>query len=158
MTTGDTPVTIREARASDAEAMLALYPRLADFDVPAHREPRHLWSEDAALLRRWLAGEAPQCRVLVADVGGEIAGTTLTTLRPDPLSKAPGAHLEVIVVAPGFEGRGIGRQLLAAAEDNARRHGAAAMTLHVIATNQRARDLYEYSGYNGELLRYYKAL
>lgn len=154
----DSDIVVRDARNEDGEAMLALYPRLADFDVPAHRQPEHLWHEDAALLRRWLDGKAPQCLVQVADAGGEIAGATLTSLRPDPLSTVPAAHLEVIVVAPGFEGRGVGRRLLAAAEDNARQHGAASMTLHVIATNRRARNLYEYCGYDGEMLRYYKAL
>jgi len=149
---------IRDATVDDGDAMLALLPRLADFDVPPHRRAEHLWQHDAELLGRWLEGQAAQCLVQVAESGEHIVGVTLTSLRPDALSDEPAAHLEVIVVAPGAEGGGIGRALLDAAEANARRHGAAAMTLHVIATNTRARGLYERCGYVGEMLRYIKPL
>ena len=154
--TGD--VTVRDALATDGDAMLALMPRLADFDVPAHRQPEHLWSGDAAMLRRWLTGDADQCLVQVASINDEIVGFTLTTLRPDLLSHAPSAHLEAIAVAPSSEGRGAGKALLRAAEENARKHGAEAMTLHVISSNTRARAVYEYFGYRDEMLRYFKQL
>lgn len=149
---------IRDANADDGSAMLALMPRLADFEIPDGRQPEHLWGDDAALLRRWLAGNAPECLVQVAELDGRIAGFTISTLRPEPLSLEPSAHLEAIAVASEAEGRGIGRSLLQSAELNARKHGAQSMTLHVIATNTRARSLYERSGYNGELLRYIKPL
>ncbi|MDZ7644863.1 MAG: GNAT family N-acetyltransferase [Woeseiaceae bacterium] len=151
-------VTIRDATTADGDAMLALLPRLADFEVPPHRRPEHLWQADAALLRRWLDGEADHCLVQVAVAEARIIGVTLTSLRPDPLSHAPGAHLEVIVVANGFEGCGVGRQLLDAAENKALAHGAEAMTLHVISSNARARAVYEQCGYTGEMLRYIKPL
>ena len=154
--TGD--VTVRDALATDGDAMLALMPRLADFDVPAHRQPEHLWSGDAAMLRRWLTGDADQCLVQVASINDEIVGFILTTLRPDLLSHAPSAHLEAIAVAPSSEGRGAGKALLRAAEENARKHGAEAMTLHVISSNTRARAVYEYFGYRDEMLRYFKQL
>lgn len=155
---GERSFVIRDAASGDGEAMLALMPRLADFDIPAHREAEHLWQDDEALLRRWLDGEAPECLVQVAEDGAGVVGMTLVSLRPEPLSHEPAAHLEVIAVAAGTEGRGIGRALLAAAEANALAHGARYMTLHVIASNSRARALYERSGYAGEMLRYIKAL
>lgn len=153
-----TDFQIRDATPADADAMLELFPRLADFEVPAHRTADDLWQHDATLLERWAAGEADNCLVQVATRGGDIAGVTLTSLKPDPLSRVPAAHLEVIVVAPGAEGTGLGRTLLEAAEDNARAHGAGSMTLHVITSNSRARGLYERCGYTGEMLRYYKRL
>jgi ribosomal protein S18 acetylase RimI-like enzyme len=149
---------IRDAGSADGAAMLALLPRLADFDYPPHRNPAHLWQHDAALLRRWLAGDAPQCLVQVAVRDDEVVGLTLTSLRPDSLSDEPAAHLEAIVVAPQAEGAGAGKALLQAAERNAIAHGARSMTLHVIATNDRARGFYERCGYYGELLRYIKPL
>ncbi|MEQ8208040.1 MAG: GNAT family N-acetyltransferase [Woeseia sp.] len=151
-------IKIRDATISDSDAMLALLPRLAAFDIPAHREAEHLWAGDAALLREWLAGDAPQCLVQVAVSADRIVGMTLTTLRPDMLSHEPSAHLEVIVVAADAEGSGAGKALLAEAEQNARRHGAGAMTLHVIESNSRARAIYEHCGYAPELLRYIKEL
>lgn len=149
---------IRNATPDDGDAMLALLPRLADFDVPAHRAAEDLWNHDAALLERWLDGDAAECLVQVAVGDDGIAGLTLTSLKPDALSAAPAAHLEVLLVTPGAEGTGLGRQLLEAAERNAREHGAGSMTLHVIVSNERARRLYERCGYAGEMLRYYKSL
>lgn len=46
---------IRAAMATDREALLALLPQRADFDVPPRRDPAHLWQGDAALLERVLA-------------------------------------------------------------------------------------------------------
>lgn len=154
----DMNVEIRTATVNDIDAMLALLPRLADFDVPAHRRPEHLWEHDAALLRRWCAGDAPQCLVEVATGDTGIVGVTMTSMQPDPLTHAPAAHLEVIAVAACAEGTGVGRALLAAAERNARSHGARSITLHVIETNRRARRFYEQSGYVGEMVRYIKSL
>jgi ribosomal protein S18 acetylase RimI-like enzyme len=149
---------IRDASSDDGAAMLALLPRLADFNYPPYRDPAHLWQHDAALLRNWLAGDAPQCLVQVAVGDGEVIGLTLTSLRPDPLSDEPAAHLEAIAVASRAEGAGAGKALLQAAEQNAVAHGARSFTLHVIATNDRARRFYEHCGYYGELLRYIKPL
>lgn len=150
---------IRDATVQDGDAMLALMPRLAAFEIPKGRVPEHLYKDDARLLRRWLAGDTADCLVQVAeDNGGRILGFTLTTLRPEALSHQPSAHLEAIAVAEFAEGQGVGKALLDANESNARKHGAQSMTLHVISTNKRARRFYERSGYFGEMLRYIKQL
>ncbi|MBT8085818.1 MAG: GNAT family N-acetyltransferase [Woeseia sp.] len=152
------PFTIREATTHDGDAMLALMPRLADFEIPERRDPRHLWQDDQALLRRWLSGERDASLVQVAENDDDLLGFSLTSLRPEPLSHAPAAHLEAIAVAKNAEGLGVATALLAACEENARAHGAQFMTLHVFAGNTRARSLYERCGYEGELLRYIKSL
>lgn len=150
---------VRDARPSDGDAMLALMPRLAAFDIPTDREPEHLYHDDAALMRRWLAGDADDCLVQVAVGENEaLLGFTLTRLRPDALSHEPSAHLEAIAVAEDAEGRGVGKALLDAAEMNARENGAQSLTLHVISSNDRARSFYEYRGYFAEMLRYIKRL
>jgi len=138
--------------------MLALMPRLAEFDVPDRRDPEHLWRDDAKLLQRWIDGEEV-CLVHVA-VADEhnILGFTLTRLRPEPLSQEPSAHLEAIAVHRAAEGQGVAKALLSATEECARDHGAESLTLHVISTNDRARQFYEHAGYFGELVRYIKDL
>lgn len=154
-------VNVRLASPEDGDAVLALMPRLADFDLPPNREPEHLWMHDAALFERWLESEAERqgCRVHVATADTDaVIGVAIVTLRPELLSRAPSAHLEAIAVAPGQEGRGVGMRLLEVAERDARSLGAESMTLHVFAANQRARSLYEKAGYDGELLRYIKPL
>ena len=150
---------IRSAVSEDGEAILALMPRLAAFDVPKSRNPVDLWRSDAAMLQRWLDGEAAECFVQVAvDDAETMLGFTLVSLRPELLSHEPSAHLEAIAVGEGAEGMGVGQALLAAAESEARTQGAQTMTLHVFASNTRARGFYEQSGYDGELLRYIKEL
>ncbi|MGE3273713.1 MAG: GNAT family N-acetyltransferase [Vicinamibacterales bacterium] len=155
MTTG--PV-IRLAGAADREAILALLPRLAAFDLPPGRVPGHLWEGDAALVRRWADGRQDDCFAVVAGEAPAVDGVAFVRMQPEPLSHAPSAHLEVLAVAATAEGRGLGAALLAAAEAEARARGALSMTLHVFAVNTRARRLYERAGFTGELLRYIKAL
>lgn len=151
-------LTIRAATPADGEGLLALLPRLAAFDLPESRNPRHLWEGDAELVRQWIDGEAPACRIHIAVDEQTVVGLAVVTLRPELLSKAPSAHLEALAVAAGYEGRGLGHGLLAAAEKDALEGGAESMTLHVFAVNERARGLYEKAGYLGELMRYIKPL
>jgi ribosomal protein S18 acetylase RimI-like enzyme len=147
---------VRDAEPSDGDAMLALMPRLADFDVPASRNPEDLYRDDARLLRSWLDGEE-ECLVQVAVTGeSKVLGFTLVRLRPELLSHCPSAHLEAIAVDVGAEGKGVAKALLIAAENNAKANGASSMTLHVFASNSRARRFYDYLGYDGELIRYIK--
>ncbi len=150
---------IRSATAGDGDAMLALMPRLSEFEIPESRDPEHLWRDDAALLRQWIAGETDDCLVHVAEGGkGAILGLTLVRLRPEALSHEPSSHLEAIAVSKDAEGKGIAKALLDTAEAEAQRHGAQTMTLHVISTNTRARRFYERSGYDGEMIRYIKPI
>lgn len=150
---------IRDAIAGDRAPLVALLPRLAAFDLPPDRQPEDLWRGDGALLERHLRGEAPECFCLVAvDEADAPLGVALVRMQPEPLSHDPSAHLEVLALAPGAEGRGLGRALVDAAEARARERGARHMTLHVFARNTRARALYERAGYDGEMLRYRKRL
>jgi len=136
--------------------MLALMPRLAEFDLPESRNPAHLWGDDAKLLRRWLDGKE-ECLVHVA-VSDEqqVLGFTLVRLRPEALSHEPSAHLEAIAIDKSAEGFGVAKLLLSTAEQSAREQGARSMTLHVFSTNKRAMKFYERNDYFGELIRYIK--
>ena len=125
-----------DADASHGEAILGLMPRLADYDVPKSRNPKHLWEHDAAMLRQWLRGEA-ECIVHVAvDADDKVLGFAMTTLRPELLSHEPSAHLEAIALDPAAEGRGVAKALLAATEASAHARGAQTMTLHVFSVRQ----------------------
>ena len=147
-------IRVEAAEPQDCEAMLELFPRLASFELPNGRNPGHLWGGDAEMLRDWARTGKYDCLVHVAkDSNGVIVGVTMVTLGPELLSDAPSAHLEVIAVAENAEGRGVGKALLDAAETGARERGALSMSLHVFATNARARRVYERAGYDEELIR-----
>ena len=155
-------VTIRPANPGDVEAMVAILPRLAEFELPPNRKAEDLWTGDADTLRAWAGGDetlADVLRVLAADAEGHgVVGVALVRLQPEFKSKAPSAHLEAIAIAPVADGHGIGKRLLAEAEATSRAAGALSMTLHVFANNERARSVYDRAGWNGELLRYVKPL
>jgi len=152
------PVEIIDADASHGEAMLALMPRLADYEVPETRNPDDLWQHDAQMMRDWLAGKE-KCLVHVAvDDGKNVLGFSMVRLRAELLSHEPSAHLEAIALDKRAEGRGIAKALLARAEQAAKEHGALSMSLHVFSVNTRARRLYERAGYDGELMRYIRHL
>lgn len=139
--------------------IMALLPRLAAFELPPQRNPKHLWQGDAAVLARWFDGEAPDVRVLAAtDDHHRLAGVAMFSLRPELLSHEPSAHLEALAVSPDCEGRGVGSALLDACHAHARDEGAASITLHVFDTNLRARQLYQRKGYAPELRRCIKWL
>lgn len=151
-------VTVRPATPDDQAAMVALLPRLADFDIPPIRNPEDLWSGDRDMLLAWFDGRAEHVRALVATDGAAILGFTLLSFREELLSHQPSAHLEVLVLGKEAEGRGIGKTLIQATETLAKEGGAQSMSLHVFARNTRARGLYERMGFDGELMRYYKPL
>ena len=137
--------------------MLELFPRLASFDLPDNRNPKHLWADDARMLTDWAAGSRDDCFVHVAkDEDGQVLGVAMVTLNPELLSHAPSAHLEALVVADNAQGQGVGGSLLAAAEEDARQRGALSMSLHVFARNHRARSVYERTHFVGRLMRYIK--
>ncbi len=151
--------SIRTATISDVEAMRTLLPRLADFDLPQRRAPEDLWRSDEEMLLGWQRGDEPDLMAhLAVDEADSILGVVVVRLGEELLSHAPSAHLEVLAVAKGMEGLGIGKALIVEAERSARDHGARTMTLHVFGKNSRARRLYERLGYDGELIRYIKEL
>ena len=151
--------SIRTATAADVPAIVELFPRLADFDVPEHRQPQELWAGDLELFNRWVDGHQLDCFVLVGSTTDEqILGMALVRLRPDMLSGRPSSHLEAIAVAPSAHGSGLGTQLIEVCEGQARKRGALSMTLHVFENNLRARKFYEKLGFTVEILRYRKDL
>jgi ribosomal protein S18 acetylase RimI-like enzyme len=150
---------LRAATSADADQILALFPRLAAFDMPPQRSAEDLWRSDAELLRRWSTGDMPQCLVFVAvDSEGIILGVAMAQLREELLSHAPSAHLEVLVVREGAEGQGIGHALVREVEQAVRARGAQSITLHVFHSNTRARAVYQRLGFTEELIRAIKYL
>ena len=146
----------RAGRPADVEAILALLPRLADFDVPPHRRAEDLWHGDAELLRAWARGERDDVTVRVASDAAGLVGVAAASDREELLTHAPSAHLEVLAIDRRAEGRGVGRRLLADIEAAVRERGARGMSLHVFGANARARALYRRAGFDEEIVRCFK--
>jgi len=119
-TPGDAPAVTECVRAA-----------YAGYVARIGREPAPMTADYAALIG---AGE-----VWLARANDEVAGVLV--LRPQP----PALLVENVAVAPGHQGRGLGRALMAFAEDHARAEGLGEVVLY---TNERMT----------ENLRFYPAL
>ena len=95
-------------------------------------------------------GSSLPADTLVAVAEGTLVGYVSLT-HPTPLPE--NAHVTAVegfTVAPMWRGRGVGRALLAAAVDEARRRGSRKVSLRVLATNKRARQVYAAAGFGVE--------
>jgi len=79
-----------------------------------------------------------------AFVGLAICLPSFSSFRARPL-----LNIHDIAVVPEHRGKGIGRALLAAIEQEARRRGCAKITLEVRSDNSLAMDLYRRCGFRG---------
>ncbi|MEU6085867.1 GNAT family N-acetyltransferase [Streptomyces sp. NPDC047085] len=84
---------------------------------------------------------------LVAELDGTLAGY-IRLAHPTPLaSNAHVLQIQGFAVAEKARGQGVGRALIRAAVDEARRRGARRLTLRVLGHNTPARKLYESEGF-----------
>lgn len=117
--------TIRPARAEDHAFVAAMVPELGSGDPPPSAE---------RFAARMQAG------TLIAEVGGRAAGYIHRQLLRGEV------YVRHVVVAPGFRGRGVGRALMHAVRDEARKLGANTWRLNVKPENTPAVELYRSVG------------
>lgn len=98
-----------------------------------------------------------QHAVLVATDAERVVGFVSLSDRRHFTGEVDG-YIGELVVAADFEGRGVARQLLSAAECWAMKEGLRSLTLETGARNTRARLLYEALGYEYEDVRLTKLL
>ena len=127
---GRPEASIRPARLADVPALVELENRSFTGDWVSARSFKSLLRQGHAAL-------------LVEEAEGQIRGYALLFFRRGSRL----ARLYSFAVAPEHRGRGLARALLAAAEEAAMKHGAAAMRLEVRADNKDAQALYERLGY-----------
>jgi ribosomal protein S18 acetylase RimI-like enzyme len=147
-----TPALIRPYRTGDREQVLALAPRLTEGVAP-WRDPEAV----ARAVRGWVADSVdaaaePGHAVLVADLGGRIAGVVTLAERTHFTGQVD-AYVGELAVAADLGRRGIATQLMAAAEEWAAQRGLAFITLETGAANEPARSLYAALGFRGEDVR-----
>jgi ribosomal protein S18 acetylase RimI-like enzyme len=152
-------IHIRPASSSDLEFIISLLPRLAEFGPPAWRNSAQMLDTDIQVLRDALLNTSPETMIFIAedDQGVSLGFIHLQTGKDYYYHEAHG-HIANIIVAPGGEGRGIGRILMTKGEEWARSQGFRWLTLSVFAQNLRARELYERLGYREDIMKYVKEL
>jgi GNAT superfamily N-acetyltransferase len=143
----DQAPTIRLATAADADAIALL---LGELGYPA---------DPAAVpgrLERML-GEPGQS-ALVAQLDGRVVGLATVIVRHVLDADAPFARLAALVVAGNVRGRGIGRALVAAAEEIARAAGCSAIEVTSGDHRPAAHAFYRALGFSERPRRFLKRL
>ena len=144
-------VIIRPATDGDFDALVELDWSSAVHHVGLDPEFYRLPDRDAlaAFLRRRIAD--PDREILVAVVAGDVVGMVDVTIAAEP---DPGSIIRPvrtadlgISVLDGWRRRGIGRALMAAAEQSARRRGAHQVVLDMSSANSGALAFYQSLGY-----------
>lgn len=124
-------VILRPGRAADAPALAAIHRAARALALPGLREP---WDE--AAVAAWLCDVLlPRHRVRVAEAAGAPSGYL-------GLDEAAGMVLH-LYVAPAWQGRGMGRALLAEAREAA----PGGLALHVFQRNLAARRCHGRQGF-----------
>lgn len=99
-----------------------------------------------------VAGRADRTLVLVAIEDGRVLGTATLELDgriddDDPPLRPEEAHIRMVGVDPSARGRGIGRALMDACLEEAKRRGKTMATLHTTAHMTTAHRMYESMGF-----------
>jgi ribosomal protein S18 acetylase RimI-like enzyme len=144
---------IRRGRPEDAAIILKLVERLVAFGPPEYRNAAEMVRVDQARIAEALRASGDDPLVLVATVEDAVAGFVHLHSLTDHYNDRPHGHISDLVVAPDFEGRGVGRRLLDAARDWAVAQGFRWLTLSVFEANARAAALYEQAGFKRDILR-----
>jgi ribosomal protein S18 acetylase RimI-like enzyme len=145
------PPTLRAAQPQDVLSLASLHAaswRTAYrgifpdpyLDAVSTEERRPKWERELA---------DAESRVFVMDQAGTMLGLLAIgpARDPDDLGHPEVWSVYNLHVAPDHRSGGLGRQLMAQAIDVAASHGAAVLTLWVLAANQGARRFYERCGY-----------
>jgi ribosomal protein S18 acetylase RimI-like enzyme len=132
-------IDIRPARAEDEHALAAL--------DRATWSPAVTPAPPPAAERSFVRDRVAFAGVLVAEVAGELAGYVRLG-RATPLRASDHVlAIDGLAVDPPRQQQGVGRALLDAAVDEARRRGARRLTLRVLACNDGALRLYRRAGF-----------
>ena len=148
------PALLIRLAEDDDDFILALVPRFADFALPPWRRRHECIEGIRQDLLRHLEDQPANSYLFVAEnADGERVGFVHLQRTTDFFTGRGNCHISDLAVLPQHEGTGVGKALLAHAEDWAREHHCALVTLAVLPGNERARALYEASGYGVDLLR-----
>jgi len=112
-----------------------------------HREGEPVPDPFVEGLRRLV--EAGDIEILAAHLGGRMVGVLVLAFRPNVSLGAPFASVEDLYVHPQVRRRGVGRDLLQAAEDRCVNHNVSYLEAQVEESG--AGDFYAASGYEPEL-------
>ena len=151
--------TIRPLLEGDSEFVSRVAPRLYHGPTASPRDPERFQRYFSALTPADLTRESgTEAFVAIGDDPGHLLG--LVVIKPDfdYFTDHSRAYVEILVVAEEAEGRGVGRALMAHAEQWGRAHECHEVVLDVFANNPSAIAFYERIGFASDHIRMSKSL
>jgi GNAT superfamily N-acetyltransferase len=154
---------IRLAQPGDAAFIVSLTARFAGAGAPRWHDPARL----AIFFERGIgeiaeavaANRVPQDEaILIATVAEQPLGFIHLRSELSGLTLEPQGYINALATTAEAEGQGIGRTLLTAGENWARRRGFRVLALETFGGNRHARDFYARGGYEEETLKLTKRL
>ena len=139
--------TIRDAKLIDAPALAALMCELGYETTPAEMRRR---------LKPILCDV--RYRTLLAEVEGKVCGMIGTLAHASYEHNDPGARILALVTLSTARRRGIGRALIATAEEDLTQRGITRVSLNTSLTRKEAHKFYESLGYERNGWRFMKQL
>ncbi len=134
-------LTIRAATLTDVPLILSFIRQLAEYEKLVHEVVA-----TEAEIGKWLFGDRPVARVLIAEYEGEPAGFALFFLNFSTFLAKPGIFLEDLFVRPALRGKGIGKTLLKELVKTAAREGYGRVEWAVLDWNTPAIEFYRSLG------------
>lgn len=150
---------IRPLSSDDRKFVVRVAPRLYPGQTTSPRDPARMQAYFGAFTPADLTRD-PGTEAFVATIEGQDEPLGLLVIKRDfdYFTDHPRAYVEILVVAEEAEGRGVGRALMAHAEQWGRAHGCHEVVLDVFANNPSAIAFYERVGFAPDHIRMSKSL
>ena len=151
-------IVIRPAQEADISFIREQYREVETNGAPAWREEGQSPYSDSWIEEVICRNPADQAILVAVDEQSTLLGYTWVLVLHDFDAVHPHGHVAGVGVAEDARGRGIGSQLVGAAESWLRAHGLNEVTLHCYVGNQHAHRLYQRLGFQDEWFHMRKAL
>jgi ribosomal protein S18 acetylase RimI-like enzyme len=148
-------VSIRPTSPEDLDDVTRLYLALKEHhsqlrpDIPRYRVSDGQWEKVADRALR-----DPDLVTLVAEAGGRVVGFTKLAFVEKPWGLS--CEIDTMVVEDAYRNRGIGAEMLRAAEVEAYRRDAKGLRVDVLLENYDGREFYQRAGFEPFSVRYGK--
>jgi GNAT superfamily N-acetyltransferase len=151
-------VHIRNMTPDDRDFILALTSRFAEAGVPAWRDPARALRFHQQTTETSAAAQEPDVVLVAEDAQGTRLGFIHLIQSIDFLTGEAQGYVAALAVTTEAEGMGVGRVLMGAGEDWARRQRYRILALDTFAANTHARSFYQRLGYVEETVKLIKEL
>lgn len=150
---------IRTFRESDKPFIVGLAVRVMDFELMSWRDPHKMEEAQLRIAQESIENLSPGTEIFVAeDEQGELLGFLEVEPHYDKLNATEQGSIVAIAVSQKGEGQGVGKGLMAKAEEWAKEKGYRQLILQVFHNNQRALRFYKQLHYEVEVVKMVKEL